>query len=107
MSCNDTRRLLDAWVDNELDLRAALEMEEHLDRCADCAAQERNLRELQAFSRENLTRHQMPPGLDARLRASLRTEAGAASDPRRRRPRRALRWAAPLLAASVAAVVAV
>src|SRR5512140_2078572 len=107
MSCNDTRRLLDAWVDNELDLRGALEVEEHLGRCAECAAQERGLRELQEFSRANLTRHEMPQGLEARLRASLRTEAGAAPDLPRLRARRGLRWTAPLLAASVAAVVAV
>src|SRR3954464_7535029 len=107
MSCNETRGLLDAWVDNELDLRGALEMEEHLGRCAECAAQERSLRELQTFARASLTRHEMPQRLDARLRARLRAETSASPDLRRPRARRALRWAAPLLAASVAAVVAV
>lgn len=112
MTCSETRRLLDAWVDNELDLRGALEVEEHLGHCTDCAAQERSVRELQVFARANLTRHEMPPGLDARLRAALRTETGAAPHapalrPSRPRARRALRWTAPLLAASVAAVVAV
>jgi len=29
MICHETRRLLDAYVDNELDLRGALELEEH------------------------------------------------------------------------------
>jgi len=106
MSCDETRRLLDAWIDNELDLRGALEVEEHLGHCADCAAQERSLRELQGFARANLTRHEMPAGLDARLRAAVRVEAGGAAPPKAR-PRRAMRWAAPLLAASVAAVVAV
>ncbi|MGE5048423.1 MAG: anti-sigma factor family protein [Deltaproteobacteria bacterium] len=105
MTCIDTRRLLDAWVDNELDLRGAVEVEAHLGQCADCAAQERSLRELQHFARANLTRHEMPAGLEARLQAALRTEAGAAA-PRARVPR-FTRWAAPLLAASVAAVAAV
>ncbi|HET9754428.1 MAG TPA: zf-HC2 domain-containing protein, partial [Myxococcales bacterium] len=120
MSCNDTRRLLDAWVDNELDLRGALEVEAHLGSCADCAAQERSLRELQNFARANLTRHPMPAGLEARLHAALRSEAGAtapkagatapkagsaapkvgATAPKARVPR-STRWAAPLLAASV------
>jgi anti-sigma factor RsiW len=106
MSCDETRGMLDAWVDNELDLRGALEVEEHLGRCAECAAQERSLRELRAFARANLTRHEMPQGLDARLRTALRAETGA-PDLRRPRPRRALRWTAPFLAASVAAIVAV
>jgi anti-sigma factor RsiW len=110
MTCSETRRLLDAWVDNELDLRGALEVEEHLGDCAACAAEERSVRELQTFARANLARHAMPPALDARLRAALRTEAGAGAPglpPARQRARRALRWSAPLLAASVAAVLAV
>lgn len=119
MSCAETRQLLDAWVDNELDLRGALEVEAHLGRCAECAAQERSLRELQDFARANLTRHPMPAGLEARLHAALRSEAGAAAPkagvaapkagaaaPKARVPR-STRWAAPLLAASVAVVATV
>ncbi|HET7785669.1 MAG TPA: anti-sigma factor [Myxococcales bacterium] len=108
MSCNETRGLLDAWMDNELDLRGSLEVEEHLGRCADCAAQERSLRQLQGSARANLTRHEVPAGLDARLRAALRSEAGASAGAPPARPRalRALRRAAPLLAASVAVIVA-
>jgi anti-sigma factor RsiW len=102
MSCGETRRLLDAWVDNELDLRGALEVEAHLGRCEDCAAQERSLRELQDFARANLTRHPMPAGLEARLHAAVRGEAGAAAPIAR--ASRFPRWAAPLLAASVAVV---
>jgi anti-sigma factor RsiW len=108
MSCSETRRLLDAWVDNELDLRGALEVEEHLGGCAQCAAEERSLRQLQGFARANLTRYEMPPGLDARLRGALRAEAGTSDvRPAWPRARRVLRWTAPLLAASVAAIVAV
>ncbi|HEY5676388.1 MAG TPA: zf-HC2 domain-containing protein [Myxococcales bacterium] len=105
MTCADTRRLLDAWVDNELDLRGALDVEEHLGRCGDCAMQERSLRELQGFARANLTRHEMPAGLEARLRAAVRSEASAAAP--RPRALRFTRWAAPLLAASVAVVATV
>ncbi len=36
--CNETQRLLDAYVDNELDLSGALEVEEHVPpRSAACA----------------------------------------------------------------------
>ena len=50
MICHETQRLLDAYVDNELDLRGALEMEEHLAHCPGCSADEKGLRELQAVN---------------------------------------------------------
>jgi len=55
MICHETRRLLDAYVDNELDLRGALELEEHLAHCPGCNADEKGLRELQASARASLT----------------------------------------------------
>jgi len=46
MNCSETKRLIDAYVDNELDLRGALEIEEHVagarvaakrsEQCASC-----------------------------------------------------------------------
>ncbi len=115
MICNETQRLLDAYVDNELDLRGALEVEEHLARCPACGAEEKSLRELQASARANLTRYPMPPGLEARLRAALHAEdvpAPAASTsappaPAARPPRRAWRWAALAPAAAAAALLIV
>ena len=74
MICSETQRLLDAYVDSELDLRGALEIEEHLARCPACGAEEKSLRELQESARTNLTRYPMPPGFEARLRAALRAE---------------------------------
>jgi len=32
MNCSETKRLIDAYVDNELDLRGALEVEGHVAR---------------------------------------------------------------------------
>jgi anti-sigma factor RsiW len=93
MSCAETRRLIDAYVDNELDLRAALEVEEHLAGCRSCEAEERSLRNLQAASRAHLTRHAPPPGVEAKLRNV-------------RSPRRWSKWAvlAPAAAAAVLAL---
>lgn len=115
MICSETERLLDAYVDNELDLRGALEVEEHLARCTACGAEERSLRELHISARTNLTRYPMPPGLDARLRAVLRAEgapapaASTSAPPARvtRPTRRAWRWAtlAPAAAAAAAAAL--
>ena len=55
MISHETQRLLDAYVDNELDLRGAVEVEEHLERCLACDAEAKSLRELQASARANLT----------------------------------------------------
>ena len=37
MRCQDARRLLDLYIDSELDARESLEVAEHLERCAACA----------------------------------------------------------------------
>ncbi len=120
MICRETQRLLDAYVDNELDVRGVLEVEEHLDRCPTCAAEEKGLRELQMSVRTNLTRYAMPKGLETRMLASLRgvePAVPAASghpavipiESARRFRSRAWRWAAlaPAAAAAAALVVAV
>jgi anti-sigma factor RsiW len=49
MNCNETRRLLDADIDGEVDLVTHLDIEKHLGDCADCArlaAQSRARREV-------------------------------------------------------------
>jgi anti-sigma factor RsiW len=116
MICHDTQRLLDAYVDNELDLRGALEVEEHLARCPACGAEEKSLRDLQETARANLTRYPMPPELEARLRAVLRagepaapaaSGRAAAPTPAARRLRRAWRWAVLAPAAAAAALLIV
>jgi len=116
MICQETQRLLDAYVDNELDLRGALELEEHLANCPGCSADEKGLRELQASARASLTRYPMPPELEARLRDVVRAGEPAApaasaqpSVPARAaRPlRRAWKWAALAPAAAAAALLIV
>jgi len=113
MICHETRRLLDAYVDNELDLRGSLEMEEHLAHCPGCGADEKGLRELLASARANLTRYAMPLELEARLRDLVRpgeraATPGAAVPARVARPvRRAWKWAALAPAAAAAAVLIV
>jgi anti-sigma factor RsiW len=112
MNCAETRRLIDAYVDNELDLRGALELEDHLAGCKSCGAEEKAVREMQASARANLIRHSPPPGLEARLRTALqveeaapveRTAAPAVSAPA---PRRRARWARWEIVAPVAAAAA-
>jgi anti-sigma factor RsiW len=116
MICAETRRLLDAYVDNELDVRGALEVEEHLERCPTCGAEEQGIRELQGFASANLTRYVPPQEFTDRVRAALRAEAASdaarevqnapAAPPAARPVRRARRWAAAIAPlAAVAALV--
>ena len=103
MTCAETRRLLDGYLDDELDLRSALEVEEHLAGCAQCGAEERGLREQQEFARAHLTRHALPRGLEEKLRAGFRAAQGP---PPARRWRRASMALLPVAAAAALLVVA-
>jgi anti-sigma factor RsiW len=115
VTCAQTERLLDAYVDNELDLRGAMEVEEHLERCAGCVAREHGLRELQEMARANLTRYALPAQLESRLRAAVRAEAPPVKDqqpppaaaPAAAARKRLLRWAALAPAAAAVALIAV
>jgi len=118
MNCSETKRLIDAYVDNELDLRGALEIEGHVARCPGCGAEERALRELQASARANLIRYAPSPEFEARLRDALHAEGHpvpvqsvepSLAPPRVARHRRhAWKWAAlaPFAAAAALLVVA-
>ena len=99
IACPETLQLTDAYLDDELELRGALELEEHLAGCSACSAEERGLRELQASVRANLVRHAAPPSLEARLREALQVPAAAALAPAA--PRSAV---TPALAAPAAAL---
>lgn len=37
MNCDEIQRLYDAWLDSELDARTTMEVERHLESCAECA----------------------------------------------------------------------
>jgi anti-sigma factor RsiW len=81
MECDASRRLLEAYVDGELDLVPHLEIEAHLRTCAACACAADNLRAGRELLRGALPRHVAPAHLVQRLRAGL--PAGSAPAPRR------------------------
>jgi anti-sigma factor RsiW len=95
MTCAQARPLLGAHLDNELDVRSSLELEEHLRECAGCRAELADLRTLQESARAHLTRFAPSPALEARLATAVRGP---------RRPRRA--WLAGAGAAMFAAAAA-
>ena len=75
MSCVEALRV-QAYFDGELDASAALEVERHLEHCADCAALIADLEESQRLIRESATYHRMGDGLRAQVGARLDREAG-------------------------------
>lgn len=75
MDCNETRRLLDADSDGELDLVRHLEIEAHLRACPACAERAAAIRARRAALRESLPRFTAPPHLAAKIRAALPSAA--------------------------------
>jgi anti-sigma factor RsiW len=63
---------LGAYVDNELGLGAALEVEEHLRGCAECRAEVAELRALHQTAQAHLTHFVPPAGMEKRLRQAIR-----------------------------------
>ena len=91
---------LDAYLDGELALPEAGELEAHLRVCADCARVEQRRRRLGAALREQLPRYQVPDTLRARVRTGLRAESSLAAR------RRGVPWRTLSVAASLAIVAA-
>ena len=108
MGCDEIRKLLDGYLDGELDLVRSLEVESHLEGCADCARAHRALLALRAAVNTPENYFRAPEALRRRIRATLEERAGleqpaAPAPPARRPARRPWRWVA-LAAASAAAV---
>lgn len=74
MNCKKTGRLLGVWSDGELDATRAHELRQHLQNCADCREQERNLRSVAEAMRLEY-RAEIPETLaDRAFRAAMTAE---------------------------------
>lgn len=71
MDCRRFLELLHPWLDGELDLVHALEMEKHSDSCSTCLAESAALRDLKVRLSQGALAFAAPPGLASRVRASL------------------------------------
>jgi anti-sigma factor RsiW len=105
MDCNETRRLLEADLDGELDLVRRLEIETHLRGCTACSQLAESLRARHNALRTSLPRFTAPPQLAQKIRAGIRAEATPApsvalATPWKKRVVGGWQWGA--LAASVA-----
>lgn len=74
MNCRDARRILHAYVDTELDVTGALDMEEHLQACKRCLMEETGLRTLRTAVRLHIDAGAAPDALRERLRSSYARE---------------------------------
>jgi len=74
MKCEEVHRLLDIYLDGELDLAERPELEQHLAVCSSCRSLIEEHREFRRFFATNVVTYKAPPRLEARVRAALRQE---------------------------------
>src|SRR5258708_8414577 len=77
MDCNEADRLLDAYVDGELELTQQLDLEAHLAACPTCKKAAEAVNNFRLLVRMNMTVYKAPPQLKATIRAALRRESGS------------------------------
>lgn len=77
MSCHETSRLLDAYIDGELDLTTALAVEDHAQSCSRCKASLARMNGLRAALRRHAALEPAPRSLQVRMLAMLAPRAPA------------------------------
>jgi anti-sigma factor (TIGR02949 family) len=78
-SCQNFRRYLDAYVDNELLVETTQKMMEHLDRCPECRRLTEERQRLKRSLRDAARAEIAPAGLEARIRQNLRAGRSGSS----------------------------
>ena len=68
MNCAESRLLLHAHADGELDVAHSLELEQHLKTCSGCAAEKKSLHSLKAALRHSSLRYDAPESLRRKVR---------------------------------------
>lgn len=71
MDCGQTRNLMHGYLDRELDLVRAMEIEKHLEGCAECKALYSQETAVKSAIRERASYYAAPQYLEARIRAVL------------------------------------
>ena len=77
MSCKLTQRFVPGYLDGELDLSRTIEMETHLQVCAECARELERLQALRAALQRGSLAYAAPAALRERIQSSLRASSGA------------------------------
>jgi anti-sigma factor RsiW len=100
MTCNETKNLLNAYVDGELDSAGSLSVENHIQRCTSCLTDMENLRGLSSAIQNGGLRFQAPSYLKRNVQAAIR-----AANPEVKRSFFDWRWASALASAVLVVVV--
>ena len=82
MTCDDSRSLLHAYLDGELDAPRAAEFEHHLEGCASCTRTLEAQESLRSSIQNAQLYEPLPPGLENRIRRQLRESSTPASVPK-------------------------
>jgi anti-sigma factor RsiW len=98
MTCEETKPLIHAFADGELDLTKSLEIETHLQDCQTCARVQEEIHGLGLLMKDASVRFKPAASFEKRLRSSLRREANE-------KPPRQSWWRWAMVAASLAVVV--
>ena len=72
MNCRDLQSLLTGYFDGELDLVRSLEIEQHLEDCAACSQEHRNLQAVRSAIQSGALYFKPPAGLQKRIQKSVR-----------------------------------
>lgn len=100
MNCRDAHRVLNGYIDGELDLAGALDMEDHLRACKRCRIEEAGLRSIRAAVRSHVDAGGAPERLQERLCARYACRETASITGLRRRMLFALPASAAVAAAA-------
>jgi anti-sigma factor RsiW len=80
MNCDEAGRLLEAYIDGELELTRQLDLEVHLAACATCKNAAESAIDFGSTIRMNMPIYKAPPKLKASIRAALRKECRSQLD---------------------------
>jgi anti-sigma factor RsiW len=109
VDCLKAQRLVDAYADGELDVATAVDLEEHLETCPECSWAYESRIGLRSAMRGADLGHRTPAGLEARVRAAVRSAADEdranASDAREPSVAPVVRWPRAWLVATAASLV--
>jgi anti-sigma factor RsiW len=72
MQCQESKKILDAYVDNEVDVLQSVALEEHLAECPDCTKTIESRRTLKSAIQNADLRYTAPPELVSAVRKELR-----------------------------------
>ena len=75
MDCNEARRLLEAYVDGEMELTRQLDLEAHLAGCTSCKKAAETATKFRNAIHMNMPVYKAPPELKAKVQAVLRKES--------------------------------